>query len=127
MTDVILDSSAVLAHLRNEPGGEMVQSAFAASAVSAVNFAEIITKLIEWNARPEEAENLVGFLGYAVLPADRLRALAAGLLHARTRGTGVSLGDRFCLALAQELGLPVLTADRRWKGLDIGVEINLIR
>jgi ribonuclease VapC len=48
-------------------------------------------------------------------------------LHAETRRTGVSLGDRFCLALARELSLPALTADRRWKDLGLGVEIQLIR
>jgi PIN domain nuclease of toxin-antitoxin system len=48
-------------------------------------------------------------------------------MHEKTRRTGVSMGDRFCLALAQETGARALTADRRWKDLDLGVTITLIR
>lgn len=40
---------------------------------------------------------------------------------------GLSLGDRACLALAAELGIPALTADQTWAGLDIGVKVELIR
>ena len=98
-----------------------------ASAISAVNLAEVIINLIDHGVPAEQAAFLTDQLGCEVLDADRRRAAAAGTLHARTRRTGVSLGDRFCLALAQELGLPALTSDRRWKDLDLGVEIQLIR
>ena len=58
---------------------------------------------------------------------DRVRSEAAALLRPTTRFAGISLADRACLALAQELNLPVLTADRAWISLGIGVEIRLIR
>jgi PIN domain nuclease of toxin-antitoxin system len=40
---------------------------------------------------------------------------------------GLSLADRACLALAKQRGLPVLTADRIWQTLDLGVAVVLIR
>jgi len=58
---------------------------------------------------------------------DGARASAAGLLAAKTKRRSISLGDRACLALAIELGMPVLTGDRAWRDLDIGVEIRLFR
>ncbi len=54
-------------------------------------------------------------------------AYQAGLLSPLTKGAGLSLGDRACLALAQRLGLPALTADRAWKDLSLGIEVQVIR
>ncbi|MEJ0064961.1 MAG: type II toxin-antitoxin system VapC family toxin [Caulobacteraceae bacterium] len=127
MTEFVLDSSAVLADLRDEPGAAVVRSASPTSYLSAVNYAEIITKLIEAGTPPDSAGEIAEQLGYTVVVADQERAASAGKLHAKTRRTGVSIGDRFCLALAQELSLPALTGDRRWKSLDLGVEVTLIR
>src|SRR5579872_5338076 len=127
MTSFVLVSSAVLASLFGEPGGDSVVAAIEASFLSAANYAEVITKLIDKGVSPDDALEAAVQLRCEVAPIDEERAAAAGVLHARTRGKGVSLGDRFCLALAQELGLPALTADRRWKTLDLDVEITLIR
>ena len=126
MTEVVLDSSAVLADLRGEPGADVVRSVSPASYLSAINLAEVITKLIEAGTPPGEAGAIAEGLGYTIVVDDQARATSAGKLHARTRGAGVSLGGRFCLALAQELSLPALTADRRWKTLELDIEITLI-
>ena len=127
MAEFVLDSSAVLADLRDEPGADVVRSASPTSYLSAVNYAEIITKLIEAGTTPEIAGEIAEQFACTIVAADQSRAASAGKLHAKTRRSGVSLGDRFCLALAQELSLPALTGDRRWKALDLGVEVILIR
>jgi len=127
MAEFVLDASAVLADLHGEPGGEIVRPVIQTSAISAVNLAEIITNLIDHGVPVEQAAFVTDQLRCEVLDADRQRASAVGALHARTRRTGVSLGDRFCLALAHELGVPALTADRRWKDLDLGIQVQLIR
>jgi PIN domain nuclease of toxin-antitoxin system len=54
-------------------------------------------------------------------------ALDSGLLREATRAAGLSLGDRLCLAAARARQARVLTADRSWAGLDVGVEIEVIR
>jgi ribonuclease VapC len=127
VAEFVLDASAVLADLHGEPGGDVVRPAIRGSVISAVNLAEIITNLIDHGVTAEQASFLTDQLSCEVFGANRRRAGAVGPLHAKTRRTGVSLGDRFCLALAQELGVPALTADRRWKDLDLGIQVQLIR
>ncbi|HEX3919698.1 MAG TPA: type II toxin-antitoxin system VapC family toxin [Caulobacteraceae bacterium] len=127
MIEFVLDASAVLARLHEEPGAEMVRAALPNACISSVNFAEVITKLIEEGLPFSQAEDLFDRLYCEVIDADKHRGAWAGALHEKTRRTGVSLGDRFCLQLAQELGVPVLTTDHLWKTLNIGVEVTLIR
>lgn len=127
MAEVVLDSSAVIAFLRGEPGRDVVSAILFGALVSSVNLAEVVTKLIERGSPPIEARETVGGLPIDVQPASPELGLAAGLLHARTRSRSLSLGDRFCLALAMETGLPVLTADRAWTELGLDLDIRLIR
>jgi PIN domain nuclease of toxin-antitoxin system len=55
------------------------------------------------------------------------QAHRAAELHRATRRLGLSFGDRACLALGLEMESPILTADRTWGDLDLGVEIRLAR
>ena len=127
MTDTVLDASAMLADILDEPGADVVRAALPDAVVSAVNFAEFITKLIDRGMSGEETRLYVDRLAYRVVAADEAQALIAGVLREKTRRAGLSLGDRFCLALAQATNTQVLTSDRAWKDLDLGVEIVLIR
>jgi PIN domain nuclease of toxin-antitoxin system len=125
-SEVLLDASAALADIYGEPGRELVRAHAGRSAMSAVNFAEVISKVRRLGVPEAQTEFLAEQLGFEVLDADKRRAAEAGALHSPHR-SGVSLADRFCLALALELGLPVLTTDRQWASLDLGVEVRLIR
>jgi PIN domain nuclease of toxin-antitoxin system len=53
-------------------------------------------------------------------------ALTAATLWAPTRATGLSLGDRACLALARRLDAPAVTADREWTSVNVGITIQLV-
>lgn len=127
MIDVVLDTSAILAKLYREPGGERVDAVRKSAAISAVNYAEIVSKLIGDGMPFPEAEDTLERLGCQIVEADRYRSARTGALHEKTKRSGVSLGDRYCLQLALELGVPVLTTDRRWAALDLGVQIVLLR
>ena len=127
MNSWILDSSAVLACIRGEPGGDVASAAFGESLISAVNLCEVVAHLVDRGIPEADAFGLAGNAPYVVAEFDEGLALKAGALRAATRRLGLSLGDRACLALALREGLPVLTADRAWASLDIGVEIRLIR
>jgi PIN domain nuclease of toxin-antitoxin system len=127
MTEAVMDASAVLADFWDEPGAEVVRAIPPGAVISAVNLAEVITKLIDRGLSGEQAQRAVNDMSYGIVEADEGRATLAGLLHEKTRRTGVSLGDRFCLALARETDAPAITSDRRWQDLDLGVEITLIR
>lgn len=127
MPDCVLDSSAIMALLRRERGAEIVEARLQDGLVSAVNYAEVIGKLIDLGAPAEVAVATAGRLGVAVVVLDEIVATRAGVLRGTTRARGLSLGDRACLALADATGLPALTADRAWADLDLGVEVVLIR
>ena len=128
MSSAVLDASALLAMLHGEPGGDQVADALDDGAViSAVNLSETVARLTDTGRSPEDIERLIKDTAVEVIPFDEELAYAAGLLRPSTRHAGLSLGDRACLALAQRLGLPALTADRVWQGLSVGVDIRVIR
>jgi len=127
VAEVVLDASALLALLNAEPGAEVVADALPGAAISALNLSEVVAKLSE-GGRPERAiRHALQPLGLDIVPFDEAQAYDAGLLRVATKGTGLSLGDRGCLSLAQRLSLPALTADRTWLELSIGATINVIR
>jgi ribonuclease VapC len=127
MPGCVLDASALLATLRDEPGGEAVEAWLQGASISAVNLSEVIAKFAEWDTPPEVISATLAELNLDVRPFDRSQAERAGHLRSATRRFGLSLGDRACLALAQELGFPAITTDKAWANLDIGIEIELIR
>ena len=129
----VLDASALLAWLREERGAIAAEDALDKVAVmSVLNWAEVLTKLADLGHSPDAVRlRLVrqGVLGSALLlwPLDEAMALEVAKLRANTRSGGLSLGDRACIALGQHLRLPVLTTDRAWKALRLGVQIQVIR
>ncbi len=129
MSDVVLDASALLALLLGEPGGDQVATIIASARIGAVNLAEVVSHFVHLEMPPTQVEAMLRALPLAVLPADQELALAAGNLRAATAPFGLSLGDRFCLALAQREGLPTWTADRAWSeaAQRIGVQVVQIR
>ena len=127
MTDRVLDASALLAFLGGEPGGEAVGPMLEASLVSAVNMAEVMTKLVDRGIGAVQAAEVIRALPCRVTAFDLEAGLAAGALRSATVHRGLSLGDRACLALGRAEQLPVLTADCAWAALDLGVEVVLIR
>ena len=127
MAEVVLDASALLALINGEPGSERVAAVAAGALMSAVNFAEVLAKLVQKGMSMAEAVVAVDALAIAVVDFTRSFAQVSGGMIAKTRHHGLSLGDRACLALAAQRRLPALTADRSWRDVDVGVEIALIR
>ena len=124
---VVFDSSAVLAIAFGEHGADRAADALGDGVLSAVNASEVVARLVERGASDEDArESLRGF-GLAIRPFDEGLAIAAGLLRRSTRTHGLSLGDRACLALARRERAPILTADRSWAALELGLEMEFIR
>ena len=124
---VILDSSAVLAVINSEPGAKIVKDILIGGSISAANFSEVIAKLVDSGLDDLDAIGVLDALALTVHPVDVAQARCGGLLRRQTRKHGLSLGDRACLALAVALGFPVMTADRAWADLGLGVEVTVIR
>lgn len=125
----VLDASGLVAMLRWELGRDVVEDAIERGcAMSTVNVAEVVSGLCAEGIAPILAQQQVGSpLPLTVYDFDQMHAYQAGFLRPRTRSAGLSLGDRACIALAQALRLPVLTADRVWATLDLDVTVQLIR
>jgi PIN domain nuclease of toxin-antitoxin system len=111
----------------------MVETALAAGAViSIVNYAEVLSRLADAGEDPATAnhrlceQGLIGGL-LEVVPLTEEDAVVIAQLRASTRTHGLSLGDRACLATGLRFSWPVVTADRTWALLDVGVIVHLIR
>nr|WP_163098081.1 type II toxin-antitoxin system VapC family toxin [Acidithiobacillus ferrianus]NDU42844.1 PIN domain-containing protein [Acidithiobacillus ferrianus] len=132
MNKSVLDASALLAYLNEEPGAEAVEKSLAVgSAIGTVNWAEVLSKAMETGIAPEtltaELEKR-GILGNIldVLPLTIEDSMEIARLRPLTRPFGLSLADRACLALGKRLSIPILTADRIWAKVP-GVHVTVIR
>jgi PIN domain nuclease of toxin-antitoxin system len=123
----IADSSAILALLKQEPFDKLGARRLFRATISAVNLSEVLERLCAGGLSESEADEAVAALNLRVADFDEAQARLAAHLRPRTRRAGLSLGDRACLALGLHLGRPVITADRVWTSLDIGVEVVVIR
>jgi PIN domain nuclease of toxin-antitoxin system len=118
----------LLAYAYAEPGTDRARAALdEGAAIGAVNLAEVVTSLSDHGWTEAAIRDFLDRTSVPIIAFDRDTAFDAGLLRAATRHLGLSLGDRACLALARRLGAPVLSADRAWRDLDVGVEIEVVR
>ena len=133
MIDAVLDSSALIAFLRGEPAAELVgERLLRRATISAVNWAEVTAKAIDAGEPLESGIGRLmqeGGMGQLLEIAPFLQedAERSAALRKATRAAGLSLGDRACLALAQHLDRPAITADRAWLTLDLPIEVIAIR
>ena len=121
----VLDASALLAVFRSEPGAANVD--LEGALVSTVNWTEVAQRLVPLGIEPRVLTARAQASGLRVVPFDLEQAERAAALFAPTRAAGLSLGDRACLALGQVAGAAVVTADRAWANLDVGVDVVLVR
>ena len=125
----VLDASALLCLLKGEQGAERVMAALPRAWISAVNLSEVYAKLADAGGAEARITQAVGGLHLRIEPFDDDQARRTGMLRPLTKSFGLSLGDRACLALAQQRGAIALTTDRVWGDLPdtIGVSIDVIR
>jgi PIN domain nuclease of toxin-antitoxin system len=125
----LLDASAILALLFEEPGAEVVRAHLRTGIVGAANLAKVLAKLSDHGLPVQEAARAVAILGLDVAPMTDKQARSSAAMRASTRAAGLSLGDRACLALARELDARALTADcdRANIAEAVGVAVQVIR
>lgn len=132
MSEVVLDASALLAYLNEEPGAEAVEQALAQKAyISTANWAEVLSKVTESGVEPEalihalKARCLLGQT-LEVLSLLAEDSLTVAKLYSVAQAAGLPLGDQACLALGFRLALPVLTTDREWQKLPVNIEVRVV-
>ena len=124
---VVLDASALLAYLQREPGAAPVRAALGSACMSTVNWTEVIQKAAGSENEATELQTDLESLGLVLEPFSASQAGIAGTLREPTVEFGLSLGDRACLALAIDRAGSILTADRIWERLRLGIRIEVIR
>jgi PIN domain nuclease of toxin-antitoxin system len=129
VTEFVLDASALIAMLREEPGAIKVADRIADARMSVFNYAEVVSYFTYAGMDQYDIDAMLDPLPVELVPADKDLARLAGHLRGPTVSAGLSLGDRFCLALAKRKGLPAWTADKEWKRIAgaVGVEVVVIR
>lgn len=130
---VVLDSSAVLALVLKEPGGDKVAAllleldsgAGVRVALSSVSWCEILTRLYR-DSSAMTAEKLNALLADVELipltKKDAEQAAEYSCLHPE-----LSLGDRACLALALTRKATAWTTDKIWARAKAGVPVEILR
>ena len=126
---IILDSSAVLAVLRNETGASVVLEALTDGVICAINLGEVAQVQIREGKTREQAAAILNELQIPVVDVDADLAIYAAELRMKVLKKGISQADSICLALAQREGAVALTGDRKWLEVAemLGVEVRLIR
>lgn len=124
---VVLDASALLAYLREEPGAEVVDGLLAEAVMASVNRAEVVQKALSAGVDVDGMQADLQALGMRVEPFLPVDGERAGRLWPLTRQQGLSLPDRACLSLGLRLGLTVVTCDRAWAQQPLNLEIQLLR
>jgi PIN domain nuclease of toxin-antitoxin system len=127
VNDYVLDASALLALLNEEEGKARVEAILGEAVVSAVNACEILGKLIDAGVPERDARTSLELLNLQVIPFDAEMAYTAACLRPQTRRFGLSLGDRCCLALGMVRQSTVVTTERAWSKLKIGVNVEVVR
>ena len=126
MSDVVLDATALLALLLDQPGGRLVEERLPQAMISSVGLAEVAARLADRGMPVEEIRSVLDALGVEVVSFDAEMAYASAELGPTMRQAGISLGGRATLALGRSREAVVLTANRDWSALDVGVQVEVV-
>ena len=124
---IVLDASALLCLLNDEPGADGVAEVLTRSLIGATNLAEVVLKLRERGLSLDEVREALGGLHLDVRPLTPSQAMLIGDLRPATRPLGLSLGDRACLALAIELNAVIYTTDDALTKADVAITATNVR
>jgi ribonuclease VapC len=126
VSEAVIDASVILAIAKNERIDDIAASLVAGGVMSTVNVSEVYAKLVELQLDPTTADPVLNSLD-RIEPLTLSQARLAGDLRRSTRHTGLSLGDRCCLALTLELAAEAYTTERAWTRVEVGCRIHLLR
>jgi predicted nucleic acid-binding protein len=133
MAAKVLDSFALIAYFRDEPGAEMVENLLVAAGrkdtslhMTDVNYAEVKYSVLKKNGKEawDEAAKILQGLPIDFHPTSRAMADVAANLKSRFK---MSLADAFAAALARERKTELVTGDPEFKALEKEIKIRWIK
>jgi PIN domain nuclease of toxin-antitoxin system len=127
VTSVVLDASALIAFLRNEPGADMVRQRLPDSIISAMNYSEVLKKTIEVGGSIDAVRMHVNALPVSIIAFDIEQAVSTASLYPLTKPLGLSFADRACLALGIRSQAAVLTTEKKMAAVKAPVKVVLVR
>ena len=125
----VLDSFALIAYFRDEPGAEMVENLLVTAGkrdnplhMADVNYAEVKYSIVKKDGAQawEEAAKFLQGLPVDFHSTNRALADSAADFKARFR---ISLADAFAAALAKEKKAELVTGDPEFKALEKEIKI----
>jgi ribonuclease VapC len=125
VTATVLDGSALIALILDEPGADEVARCVEEAAISSVNLAEVVGYFAKRGTDADELSAMIGELNLTVETFVFADAVQAGLWRPLGETVGLSLGDRACLALAKRLSCIAMTADRAWARIPSSLEAQV--
>lgn len=127
----VLDASAIIAYLRDEPGADRVAELLVRPSVihvHAVNLLEVYYKLVAFGGDLAASEALDELRSLGFVLHDRIDdklTLRSGFF--KSRYPFLSLADSVCVALAETLRATTLTCDRPFANVQDKVDVELLR
>ncbi len=115
----------MLALLQEEPGADEVERLLDGAVMSCVNLSEVLQKAEQHGVHTEGLEFELEALGVEFRAFDVSSARPTA--EAWTLGSGLSLGDRACLALAMHLGGTAVTTDAQWADAGRDMDVRVLR
>lgn len=126
---ILLDTSALIALLKKEPGYKKVDDVLAHSAISSVNLCELVSILAKKGIPENEIDDVINDIVPEIIPFCENLGIKAGKLSKFTTDYGLSLGDKACIATAEYYNMNVYTTDKIWSKLEknVSTTITIIR
>ena len=129
----VLDSFALIAYFRDEPGAEMIESLLVTASkkdsplhMTDVNYAEVKYSIVKKDGAEawEEAAKILQGLPIDFHSTTRAMADTAADFKARFK---MSLADAFAAALAKEKKADLVSGDPEFKALEKEIKINWLK
>ena len=117
----------MLALLLYEDGADFVAARLDAAEASIINVCEVMTKAVEAGGSAKETGALLEAWGVRVRAFREAHAVKNAELRPATKHLGLGFGDRAALVQSFFTDRPVLTSDKDWSKLNLGIEIIQIR
>lgn len=121
----VLDASALLAWLQDEPGADEVS--LEGAIINSVNWSEVLQKAQQKGIDVRDIREELEALGLELRGFGLEEGQKAAELYPLTKAFGLSLGDRACLATAASVSGTAVTTERAWTMAEHGVSVRVIR